>query len=360
MKRKYDRIAAQLLADIEIGKYGQRLPGVRTLAAEYDVNFKTAARAVQELADRGVVRPERGRGPCILRGRRAGSSGLPTVAVLSPHAGHFYEGLARELSTQLRRAGFAARFPDSTDYECYPETAPALLGQLLAERPTAAIIAGGARFPYGEFLARENDLPRLLFLGSTFGVEFNADYVLSDAWLGSYQVVRYLLELGHRRILLVLPRWRPPPAIFRFSEYHDYLIAYRAALEEFGAAGEERVIYEDLQTETTCEAAVREALLGPDRPTAIFGLGDFRCVRVYRVAAQLGLRIPDDLSVIGYLDTPWARQLSPPMTSVSVNPDQIAAEVVSRLSYNGPRRTRIRIPPTLVHRQSCAPPPVSA
>jgi DNA-binding LacI/PurR family transcriptional regulator len=98
----------------------------------------------------------------------------------------------------------------------------------------------------------------------------------------------------------------------------------------------------------------------PDPPTAIFTANDLQAHGVYEAARQAGVRIPQDLSVIGFDDLPFTRWAGPPMTTVRqplVEMGAAAAEMVVRIATGEqPRYTRVELATELVVRQSTAPP----
>ena len=72
----------------------------------------------------------------------------------------------------------------------------------------------------------------------------------------------------------------------------------------------------------------RDVLSAPDRPTALFALSDSIAFGVYVACQELGLRIPDDISVVGYDDHPISRLLAPPLTSLDWDTAAVAATAV--------------------------------
>ena len=99
----------------------------------------------------------------------------------------------------------------------------------------------------------------------------------------------------------------------------------------------------------------RDLLSGPERPTAIFALSDSMALGVYAACRELGLRIPDDVAVVGFDDQPVSRLLDPPLTSVRWHTDRIA-EIAVRLAVGASEeaalaRTAI-VPPALHARGS--------
>jgi LacI family xylobiose transport system transcriptional regulator len=108
----------------------------------------------------------------------------------------------------------------------------------------------------------------------------------------------------------------------------------------------------------------RELLSSSDRPTAIFAGSDLQALGVLDAARSLGLRVPDDFSVVGYDDIPLAKWVSPTLTTVH-QPLRRMAEEASRLVIQmsqAPLKTvpRMDLATTLVIRESTAAPPAAA
>ena len=156
-------------------------------------------------------------------------------------------------------------------------------------------------------------------------------------WAGGFAATEHLLSLGHRRI----------GAITGFPDMLCSLArldGYRSALERAGFAADPALIkYGDFQHEGGFARAV-ELLDLPDPPTAIFAGSDQQAFGVYEAARQRGLRIPDDLSVVGFDELPVSRWASPPMTTVR----QPLAEMGSAAAADArrPDRRRCRCEPT--------------
>jgi len=79
------------------------------------------------------------------------------------------------------------------------------------------------------------------------------------------------------------------------------------------------------------EPALYAILQEEDRPTAILCASDTIAARLYGICAEMGIRIPEDLSVIGFDNQPICQQLSPPLTSIDYDIDQVARHAVSIL-----------------------------
>jgi DNA-binding LacI/PurR family transcriptional regulator len=182
----------------------------------------------------------------------------------------------------------------------------------------------------------------------------NTPSVGAANWSGGLTATRHLLELGHRRIGVIAG-----PKTMLCSRAR--LDGYRTAMDSAGIDVDPALIrYGNFYV----PEAIREgrALLDCDpstRPTAIFALNDLQALGVYLAARDLRLHIPDDLSVIGFDDTPTARWANPPLTTIRQPLVQMAitaAELLLRLAAGEqPAETRVELATELVVRSSTAP-----
>lgn len=137
----------------------------------------------------------------------------------------------------------------------------------------------------------------------------DAPSVGSANWSGGLAATRHLIELGHRRIAAVTGPEDMMCSLARVD-------GYRSAMNSAGLPIEPTWIrFGDFHV-TGGRDHARELLAGPERPTAIFAGSDMQALGVLEVARELGLRVPEDLSVVGYDDIPLARWLTPRLTTV--------------------------------------------
>ena len=171
-------------------------------------------------------------------------------------------------------------------------------------------------------------------------------------WAGGLAATEHLIELGHRRIATITGS----PAVLCSQARLD---GYRAALERAGIGfGPELVRTGDFHYESAFTAA-SELLRLPDRPTAIFAASDVQALGVYEAARQNGLRLPQDLSVVGFDDVPMAQWVSPPLTTLR-QPLADMATLAARTLLAGESmgfQNRVELATTLVVRSSTQPPP---
>ena len=128
---------------------------------------------------------------------------------------------------------------------------------------------------------------------------------------------------------------------------------YRTALETAGVPVDPQLIrHGDFHVERAYEEG-RALLSLPDRPTAIFAGSDLQAFGLYEAARVLGLRVPDDLSVIGFDDLPMARWAWPPLTTIRQPLTEMAA-TATRIVLGDDTQTRVELATSLVVRQSTA------
>ncbi len=133
--------------------------------------------------------------------------------------------------------------------------------------------------------------------------------LVTNDHLGAAEAGRHLADLGHRRIGFI-----SGPALFRSSAERGG--GFRRALAERGLTLDERYVAEGAYTFESGVDAARVLLALDPRPTAIFTGNDEMALGVFKVARDLGLEIPRDLSVVGYDDLPMASRVWPNLTSV--------------------------------------------
>jgi DNA-binding LacI/PurR family transcriptional regulator len=178
----------------------------------------------------------------------------------------------------------------------------------------------------------------------------HADHVGTDEELGGKLAAEHLLSLGHKRVVHVtFPH--------RTGNVHRRAEAFIKRMEKGGATVE--IVGGHLDDIVD---PLKAALSRPKRATAVFAATDPMATKVYGVAASLGMKIPDELSVVGYADFPFARDLVPPMTTVRQDPYQmgrIAGQLLLDriLDRAGSDANRIHMAPELVVRSSTAPAP---
>lgn len=172
-------------------------------------------------------------------------------------------------------------------------------------------------------------------------------------WSGGLSATRHLLDLGHRRIAAITG---PPHALSSRAR----LDGYRAALDGAGVPADKALIRQGDYHVDDGLTHTRKLLRLDDPPTAVFAFNDVQALGVYQAATEAGLRIPEDLSVVGFDDLPPVEWAIPALTTVRQPLAEMAgaaANMVVTLAHGGNLTSRRLILATdLVVRASTAPP----
>jgi LacI family transcriptional regulator len=208
----------------------------------------------------------------------------------------------------------------------------------------------GADNPQLVEFVRERDVPIVLITPNFSNPSYSSIEVTDRK--GGYEATCYLLELGHRRIAHITTLKSE-----RFSQ--ERLGGYLDALREAGVLLDSSLIQEGENTVETGYAAALRLLDQPEPPTAFFAGDDEMAVGAMFAIWQRGLRVPEDISVVGYDDAPIARQVFPALTTVSQTIDEIARVAVNKLvgliEGHSVETENMPVSTHLIIRDSCAP-----
>nr|HPG00515.1 substrate-binding domain-containing protein [Kiritimatiellia bacterium] len=148
------------------------------------------------------------------------------------------------------------------------------------------------------------------------------DTVAINNVVGGRRAVEHLLSLGHRRIGFVGGSLRSP-------SFRERLDGYREALSEAGIPADESLV--QLGESHGGHDSMMRLLDLPEPPTAVFACNDLNAVRALKAARQRGLRVPEDVSLIGYDDASCAVETWPHLTTMRVDAEEMGRLAVRRL-----------------------------
>ncbi|MDG9717801.1 LacI family DNA-binding transcriptional regulator [Streptomyces sp. DH24] len=172
-------------------------------------------------------------------------------------------------------------------------------------------------------------------------------------WQGGVTATEHLLALGHERIAVLAGHRRKMCSGARVA-------GYRSALTAAGVRHRAEYVRHAGFEESVARRRMLELLDLPEPPTAVFACSDRMALGVYEALAERGLRVPDDVSVVGFDDLPEARWVSPALTTVRQPLAEMAATalrlLVRMMDGNRPEGTRTELSTRLVERASTAPP----
>ncbi|NUT49835.1 MAG: LacI family DNA-binding transcriptional regulator [Saccharothrix sp.] len=223
---------------------------------------------------------------------------------------------------------------------------------VLARRPAGVVAVFSGPTPTQQDRLRSRGIP-IVLMDPTDEPTHQALAVGTNNWNGGLSATRHLLELGHRRIATITGPSRMLSARARLD-------GYRAALDNAGVPVDPELIREGDFHIAEGRRHAADLLRLPQPPTAIVACNDGTALGVYQAAHEAGLRVPHDLSVVGFDDLPSSQDMIPPLTTVRQPLRDMAAAatdmIVSLARDEQPRQNRLMLATGLVVRDSTAPP----
>lgn len=184
----------------------------------------------------------------------------------------------------------------------------------------------------------------------------NIPSVTITGWEGGFTAANHLISLGHRRIAYIGKNAPAMDAIKRFA-------GYRTALEVASIPLDQGLQQDGGFTTEDGYLATKVLMAYENPPTAIFAGNDHHAIGVYRALYELGIAIPQQVSVIGFDNLAYTELMSPPLTTIHVprlELGRVAATMLLKLIAGEQLDSTLVVLPTqLLERQSCAPPPRS-
>jgi LacI family xylobiose transport system transcriptional regulator len=186
--------------------------------------------------------------------------------------------------------------------------APDWVEGVLRRRPVGVVLVFSDLPPEYRAVLRSRAIP-FVIIDPAGDPSPDVPSVGSANWSGGLMATRHLIELGHTRIAAITG-----PEDMMCS--HARIDGFRSAMTAAGLTiRPDWVRFGDFHTSGGHEHG-RELLEADDRPTAIFAGSDLQALGVLEAVRALGMRVPDDLSVVGYDDIPLAKWVSPRLTTI--------------------------------------------
>ncbi|MBE2223193.1 MAG: LacI family DNA-binding transcriptional regulator [Anaerolineae bacterium] len=271
-----------------------------------------------------------------------------TIGVLTQRFGNpFYDGILSGILQALEPTPYSPIFGDGRWQTAVEKRAL----QTLLDRQVDGLIVVGGLSPEAEMLAYAQQVPLIVAAREIPGM--SSQCLTIDNKKAAYEATRYLLEMGHQHIAHVTASiYYHGPITDVYQRYQGYV----QALTEAGIQPDPQLLAEgDLSQQSGLMAV--EKLVGRERPfTAIFAANDQMAVGVRLGLYRRGLRVPEDVSLIGFDDDHNTAYLTPPLTTVrqpAIELGQAAAEALIDL-INGRQHTFDTFQASLIIRESVA------
>lgn len=323
-----------------------RLAGVststvsRTLSGKIPVDEKTrenVLRCIKELK----YQPN-----ALAKGLKEGKTN--TIAFLIPNIeNQIYPSLAIAVETEARKHGYFVVFCNTQEDQAREQDYVEKLKNRFVDGFLFSTALRGEES--GTILElQKQDYPCVCLMRSRAD---EPNSFVSDNELGSYLGTAFLIDNGFTRIATVTGR-------SKILLYNQRLAGYRRALREHGLPEDEDLILYGVEGNTEkAYRCVLECLTGKQAPQAIFAQSDPLAFDALRAAAAAGLRVPEDISVLGYDNVPFAASFTPALTTVEqplyemgrAATEQLIAMIEGRLPMENQARL---FPPRVIVRDS--------
>lgn len=278
-----------------------------------------------------------------LTSKRTGTIGLLVPDIANP----FFAEVARSFEDYAQKLGFGLVIC-STDGN--DEKAKLYLSLLMRKQVDGLIIT--THIEDADLLDQlmQRQIPIVLFSIDIPLLSVNA--VSVDDYKGGLLATNYLLSLGHKRIAVIAEELSRGSSSYRIQ-------GYKEAMTKAGAKVMESNIISTKATVENGKTAAQQLLKKKGRPTAIFACNDLLAIGAMEAARKLEIKIPEELSIIGFDNTILAGIANPSLTSVSQPIKEMANQamtvLVEEIEHGQSSKQRVFMLPELVIRNSTAP-----
>ncbi|THF77122.1 LacI family DNA-binding transcriptional regulator [Cohnella fermenti] len=368
----YQNIIEHFTALTDEGKLkpGDRIPTEQEIAEQFGVSRITVIRALRELEYRGMlvrikrkgsfIRDDYASGGAAVQGN-SGQSRLRIIAVVLPFGEEYGLDILQGVEQFCAGQGYYVTY-HNTGYSLERERE--VLLRLLEDNISGAIVYPCASDRnielFGSLMIRR--FPFVLIDRTLEGLDIPC--VVSDNYQGGQLITQHLLQLGHRRIAFVCTRLKEAVSIMdRYRGYCKSLIdAGIMPRSEWLLEDEEGMAAEcddspSWQLKLAKERLAR-ALNGKEKATAVIAINDNSAVYLLKAAQEAGVKVPEELSIVGFDNLSFVAMLDVPLTTIeqkfTLQGREAAAMVLRLCGEENPFREadKITLATELIVRQS--------
>jgi LacI family transcriptional regulator len=277
--------------------------------------------------------------------RKTNTVGLVVTDIENP----FFGSVTRYCDEYIRDRGYNLILSISNDDLIQEEQ---IINNFISERVDGVIVVPTQIPRQNWFCFKQLEKHRIPFVFSTTYYDgINADCVMTDLQEGSFQLTKYLIELGHRKILFLVSAYRSM-AISKLR-----IAGCMQAFENVGLFYDTSWIIECKKNDYHHGYRATLEALKERIPDSVIAINDIMALGAKRALQELGYRIPDDISVAGYDDVIFSSVSEIPLTSVKQDIPSISRETVNLLMEKIQRKNTylnrvIKIKPELIVRKS--------
>ncbi len=341
---KYEQIKLQIKKAIIEGEFTDKLPGERILAEKFNVSYMTMRKAIEDLTEEEILYKEPGRGTFVCKKGHIYKKTY-NIGFFLPEwigggiTGHYYSTLFNQIERNVHNHGYnLLYFSKIKDIFPYSD-----------KRKVDGILF--TLFPEEEeYLRSISNFINCVTLENILEYS-NIPAVIPDNFGGGYEATKYLIKLGHKNIAYITGRFNNKLTFERYN-------GYKKALEEYDIKVPENYVIEgDFLFDTGFKLTNNVLSLSP-LPTAVVTGNDLMALGLMKGLQLNGIKVPNDISIVGFDDIDAASQSHPTLTTMHVYHDKIAEIATNILfkminnEYEHQKQEVIIVPVSLVERDS--------
>lgn len=258
----------------------------------------------------------------------------------------FFTELIRSLEQQIGAKGYSLVVSSIK-----LETLESEITRLENEHQSAGILLLGTNLTPEHIQTIQQVQPNLVVLDTCYEM-MNTNFVVMNNTLGAYQAGKYLINLGHTNIGYVESNTRMYNFEMRRNGFIEALIENNLELDQEN-------IYQLSPTTISSQVEFIEKIKNNKKnlPTAIFCEADYMAISVIKSLHELGIRVPEDISVIGFDNIFESQVVTPELTTVNVKKDKISAlavdKIIKSIENADEDKMKIFVDTELIVRKSC-------
>lgn len=346
---KYHQLKEYLKKQIIRGDLlpGEKITSENTLASQFNLSRHTVRQALGELENEGYIYREKGRGTFCSRPKINAQS----IAVLTTYiSDYIFPSIIRGIEEILSAAGYNLILANTNNDKakealCLENYLSQKIDALIIE-PTKSALENSNINYYRKL--EEKGIPYLMI--NAYYPDLDPAFLIMDDTQGTYLATHHLLQLGHRRIA----------GLFKTDDLQGVKrqAGFFSALKDYGIPENYALVgqYTTEQIRSYPYQFIRSILQKEPRPTAIVCYNDQVALNVLEAIRNEGLKVPDDISIVGYDDSPLATATEIKLTTIR-HPKaemgrQAAYNIVDMLTGHI-EKPRFVYPSELIVRSSC-------
>jgi len=271
-----------------------------------------------------------------------------TIGVIIPRISrYFFSSAITGIEELARTRGYNVIICQSNDQEARESDCVQTLFASRVDGVISSIAINTENFEHYKTFTDRN-IPLVFF--DRVCDELETSQVVVDDFKGGFIAAEHLISKGCKRIAHISgPQ--------HLNIYINRLQGYLKALRKHNFEIEEDLIIESLLTREDGEACAKKLLDSPNRPDAIFAANDISALSIILYAKEIGLRIPEDLAVVGFSNEPFSEYVSPSLTTIEQSGFDVGTKATELLldiitNKTGNHQETIVLPVKLIERES--------